>query len=249
MKAIIIDDEKKARILLSTILEENCKEITNVLTAQDLLSGIDIIKNEKPDIVFLDIEMPENSGLEILEFLDPNTINFEIIFTTAYSEYAVQAFELSAIDYLLKPLRPSKVISAVQKVIDQKSSSKNNKKIEALKESLATQNFKKIALPVSDGIKFVNFKDIIFFQADGMYTTVTTIDDEKILISKPLRHFTDLLKDVSYFYKTHRSYLINLNFIKKYVKSDGGYILMTNDVSVSISKDKREMFLQLVANM
>ena len=249
MKAIIIDDEPKARNLLRILVEENCPKITEIFEAGDLLTGVKIIKEETPSIVFLDIEMPEHSGLEILNFIEKDVVNFEIIFTTAYSEYAIQAFQLSAIDYLLKPVRPNQVKVAVDKAIDFLGKSKLNTKLEELKQSLSNNNFDKIGLPVNDGIKFVDFKDIIMLTADGMYTSVTTCEDANLLISKPLKHFVDLLSNISIFYRPHRSHLINLKHIKKYVKSDGGYIVMQNDKSVSISKEKREEFLQIVTSI
>jgi two-component system LytT family response regulator len=249
MKAIIIDDEPKARNLLRILVEENCPKITQIFEAGDLLSGVAIIKEEVPSIVFLDIEMPEHSGLEILNFIEKNVVSFEIIFTTAYSEYAIQAFQLSAIDYLLKPVRPNQVKEAVEKAINFLSKSEINTKLIELKQSLSSNSFEKIGLPVTDGIKFVNFKDIIMFTADGMYTSITTIEDIDLCISKPLKHFVEILQKIPLFYRPHRSHLINLKHIKKYVKSDGGYIIMDNDKTVSISKEKKEEFLQIVSGI
>lgn len=249
MKAIIIDDERKARSVLKILIEENCPKITEIFEAQDLLSGVELIKQEQPNIVFLDIEMPEHSGLEILNFIEKEDFNLEIIFTTAYSEYAIQAFQLAAIDYLLKPARPTQVKEAVDKAIKLIGSSQINMRLDELKKSLASSNFNKIGLPFSDGIKFVNFNDIIVLEADGMYTKITTSVTTEILVSKPLKHFVDLLKSQSEFYKPHRSFLINLNYIKEYIKKDGGYIVMDNDKSVSISKDKKEEFLTIVSNL
>ena len=249
MKAIIIDDEPKARNLLRILVEENCPKITEIFEAGDLLSGVDVIKNEAPNIVFLDIEMPEHSGLEILNFIERDVINFEIIFTTAYSEYAIQAFQLSAIDYLLKPVRPSQVKEAVDKAITLLGKTQISDKLEELKTSLSSSNFKKIGLPVADGIKFVAFDSIILMEADGMYTKISLDDEPDILISKPLKHFVELLQNIPVFYKPHRSYLVNLKFIKQYVKSDGGYILMDNGKAVSVSKEKRDEFLEIVSSI
>lgn len=249
MKAVIIDDEKKARVLLRTLLEENCPEITQIKEGNDLISGVEIIKEMQPDIVFLDIEMPEHSGLEILDFFDEQEIEFEIIFTTAYRKYAVQAFELSAVDYLLKPLRPSSVTNAVKKVIASRGKSNINKKLEELKNSLRKSSFKKIALPISNGIQFVNFEEIIMLEADSMYTRITTISYPEILVSKPLKHFSSLLENIEHFYRPHRSYLINLKFINQYIKGNGGYILMENNKKVAISQDKKEEFLELVSQL
>jgi len=250
MKAIIIDDEKKARNLLRILVEENCPKITTIYEAENLLDGVDIIKKEEPSIVFLDIEMPQHSGLEILNFIEKDVTNFEIIFTTAYSEYAIQAFQLSAIDYLLKPVRPNQVKEAVAKAVAIMGKSAINEKLEALKDCFAKKTFQKIALPLgSSSIKFMNFHDIIVMQADGMYTQVHTVTGEMLLITKPLKHFVELLENQATFYRPHRSYLINLSFIKEYIKTDGGYILMDNDLSVSISREKKEEFLTLVTSL
>ncbi|WP_291867237.1 LytTR family DNA-binding domain-containing protein [Maribacter sp.] len=249
MKAIIIDDEPKARNLLKVLLEENCLEIKQIFTASNLLDGVELIQREMPQLVFLDIEMPEHSGLEILDFIDKDKINFEIIFTTAYGEYALKAFELAAVDYLLKPLRAAQLKKAVEKCIALVGKSQLNLRLKELKESLSLDEFKKIGLPVADGIKFVELKNIIVFEADGMYTSITTIDKSKILISKPIKYFADLLINIPCFYKPHRSFMINLRFIKQYVKSDGGYIILDNDKTVSISKEKREEFLKIVSSI
>lgn len=249
MKAIIIDDEPKARKLLEVLIKENCPKINTVFSAEDLLSGVEIIKKEQPEMVFLDIEMPEHSGLEIFDFIDKTAYNFEIIFTTAYSEYAIQAFNLSAIDYLLKPLRADKLKEVVDKAISFLGNSQINKRLAELKLSLQNSNFKKIGLPNADGIKFVNFNEIITLEADGMYTKVSTQKDGVILVSKPLKFFVETLQKIKIFYRPHRSYLINLSFIKEYIKKDGGYIVMENNKSVSISKDKKEEFLTIVKNI
>ncbi|WP_225035034.1 LytR/AlgR family response regulator transcription factor [Winogradskyella sp. SM1960] len=249
MNVVIIDDEPKARKLLEILIRENCSKITSIFTAEDLISGVDIIKREKPQIVFLDIEMPEHSGLEIFDFIDSASSNFEIIFTTAYSEYAIKAFELSAVDYLLKPLRVDKLVDAIEKAIANIGKSHINLKLEELQKSLKSSNFKKIALPIEGGIKFVNFEDVILFKADGMYTSVHIQNASELLISKPLKHFEELLEAIPTFYRPHRSYLINLKYIHEYSKRDGGYIVMDNGETVSVSKDKKEEFLTIVQHI
>lgn len=249
MKALIIDDEKKARQVLKLLIEENCPKITEIFEADNLLLGVELIKQKTPNIVFLDIEMPEHSGLEILNFIEKEVYNFEIIFTTAYSEYAIQAFQLSAIDYLLKPVRPNQVKEAVDKAITLLGNSEINKRLAELKEGLQNSNFKKIGLPYTDGIKFVNFSDILCLEADGMYTKVSTLNDGEILVSKPLKFFVEALQKINTFYRPHRSYLINLAYIKEYIRKDGGYILMENDKTISISREKKDEFLTIVQNI
>lgn len=249
MKVVIIDDEKKARNVLETLIIENCVSITEIHQAEDLLSGVQLIQEVQPQIVFLDIEMPEFSGLEILNFIDKTECNFEIIFVTAYSQYAVQAFQLSAVDYLLKPARPTQLKEAVEKAIAQLDKSQISTKLDELKQNLTSTNFKKVGLPYADGIKFVNFENIIMLEADGMYTKVSLLKDNAILVSKPLKYFVDILQTTPTFYKPHRSFLINLIHIKEYVKKDGGYIIMENDKTVSVSKDKKDEFLTIVQNI
>ncbi|AUC13898.1 DNA-binding response regulator [Tenacibaculum sp. SZ-18] len=245
MKVLIIDDEKRARNVLRILIEENCPKITEICEADNLLTGIELIKQEEPRIVFLDIEMPEHSGLELLNFIEKDSYNFEIIFTTAYSEYAVQAFQLSAIDYLLKPVRPNQVKDAIDRVLNFVGDSQINIRLKELKSSLEKSNFKKIGLPNANGIKFVEVDKIIMFEADGMYTRVSTTEGN-IFVSKPLKYFVEALLNIKVFYKPHRSYLVNLTYLREYVKKDGGYIVMENNKCVSISKDKRDEFLAIV---
>ncbi len=249
MKAIIIDDEAKARSVLKTLITEECLKINQLEEADDLISGVEKIKDFKPDIVFLDIEMPEHSGLEILNFFEEATVDFNIIFTTAYNHYAIDAFKLNAIDYLLKPIDSEELKEAVAKAIQYQGTRKIDKRLEELRKSLKDNNFSKIGLPVADGIKFIDFKDIIMLEADAMYTKISTSTNNELIISKPLKYFVELLSKQSIFYKPHRSYLINLSFIKEYIRKDGGYILMDNDKTVSISNEKKDEFLAIVQSI
>ena len=249
MKVIIVDDEPKARNLLKVLLEENCPKIQEIHMAASLMECVDLLKTVQPKIVFLDIAMPKHSGLELLDFIEPKEVTFEIVFTTAYNQYALQAFELSAVDYLLKPLRASQVVKAVEKCLALIGNSQIEEKLQELKRSLTLDEFKKIGLPVASGIQFVELKDIICFEGEGMYTKIATVQEPELLISKPIKYFADLLQEVPYFYKPHRSYLVNLRFIKQYVKSDGGYIVLDNGKTVSVSKEKKNEFLKIVSSI
>ena len=248
MKAVIIDDEERARRLLKVLVEDNCPQITEIFQANDLPEGVRLINQENPDIVFLDIEMPGYSGIQLLDFFTPSQINFEIIFTTAYSNYAIKAFELNAVDYLLKPLRDEQLKNAVEKAITQRGKSQVSERLEELKNTLQVSKVKKIGLPVSNGILFVKLDELILMEADRMYTKVFTTSDDEILVSKPLKFFMDMLEGISEFYKPHRSFLINLKYIRQYVNQDGGYIVMDNDKRVSISRDKKDEFLEVLQN-
>jgi two-component system LytT family response regulator len=249
MKALIIDDEPKARKLLTILLTDHCPEITEISEAPNLPQGVKAIHQIKPDIVFLDVEMPEYSGLELLDFIDAEQFNFEIIFTTAYAEYAIRAFELSAIDYLLKPLRPDKLKEAVKKVVNSINKNHLNRRIDALRDNFQKNQFNKIAIPNSDGILFINTGEIISIEAQGAYSKVATENDGEILVSKPMSHFAKLLSEEDLFFKPHRSFLINLKFVKQLVKKDGGYIVMENEQIISISKENKDTLIAVMGNL
>ena len=249
MNALIIDDESKARSLLTTILRDYNTDVTTILEASTLLEGVEIIKNNTIDILFLDIEMPQHSGLELFDFVPVENVNFEIIFTTAYSEYAIKAFEFSAIDYLLKPLRPNKVKEALEKASRLINQNQLQQRLLELKNSLSSEKFSKIALPVEDGVLFVKLDEIYALEADGMYTNFHLSQNRKILISKPMKYFSDLLENKELFYKPHRSHLVNLKFLQKVVKKDGTYIEMENDMCIPVSKEKREELINLLKDL
>lgn len=249
MKAIIIDDERKAQNLMEALLQQNCSEVNSILKASNLLEGIQIIKETQPDIVFLDIDMPQHSGLEILDFFDNQPIDFQIIFVTAYNQYAVEAFKLSAIDYLLKPVDVQELITAVNKaqhIIENKSI---NNQISDLKQAFKQLAINKVALEIPKGIIFAAEDDILYFEADGMYTKVHLLNNRTELICKPLKHFVSQLESKVSFYKPHRSYLINLKHINELSKKDGFHLIMENNKSIPVSKDKKEEFMQIIAEV
>ena len=249
MKVEIIDDENKARRLISTLLTENYPEITLQLEASDLESGVSLIKEHKPDVVFLDIEMPKHSGLQIVDFFEPNEINFQIIFITAYNEYALQAFKLSAIDYILKPVDILELKGAVEKAKKNIESKSINNRLDDLKRVFQQLSLNKMVLEIPKGILFVSHDDIVLFEADGMYTKVYMKNNESQLICKPMKHFVDQLQDKPIFYKPHRSYLVNLKYIKELSKKDGFHLIMENNKTIPIAKEKKDEFMQLVQDL
>ncbi|MCP4439413.1 MAG: response regulator transcription factor [Aureispira sp.] len=251
MNAIIIDDENKARRVLKALLEEYCPTVTVVAMAANVPDGVKAINQHQPDLVFLDIEMPQYNGFQLLEFFDKG--DFGIVFTTAYSEYAIQAFRISAIDYLLKPIQISQLIDAVEKAAEQIKQPKkqNAQRLEALKTNLAPNNgsLGRIALPISNGLYFANMEDIIFLEADSSYTYVHLINEsQKLIISKLLKDLEKLLPE-NKFVRIHRKYLINVDHIKQYLKSDGGYVIMANNHQLTISRHKRDNLLQAFENL
>lgn len=247
LKAIIIDDEIRAVKMLEAILGDTCAEDVNVCaTCQDLPEGVKAIKKHKPDIVFLDIEMPGYSGLQILDFFNEDEIDFEIVFTTAYNEFALQAFKLSAIDYLLKPIQPELIREAVNRVISKYNKTENILKFSALKQNLDVENTKKIAVAIGQSIKFIDIDTIVFIKAEGAYSELVLKDESKILVSKNLKHFEDVLTISKNFIRVHKSYMINTQYVSEYVKSDGGYLILKEKYEVNITHDKVERLLQVL---
>ncbi len=249
MKVIIIDDENKARRLISTLLTENCSDITLQLEANDLETGVALIKEHHPDIVFLDIEMPKHSGLQIVDFFEPHEMNFQIIFVTAYNDYAIQAFKLSAVDYILKPVDVLELKSAIEKAKKNIESKSINNRLDDLKRVFQQLSLNKMVLEVPKGILFVSHDDIILFEADGMYTKVYMKNNESQLICKPMKHFVDQLEGKPIFYKPHRSFLVNLKYIKELSKKDGFHLIMENNKTIPIAKEKKDEFLQIIQDL
>jgi two-component system LytT family response regulator len=246
MKAIIIDDEKRARRILKTLIEEECPKILTIFDAENLLEGVAIIKAEQPDVVFLDIEMPNHSGLQILEFFKNDTINFQIIFTTAYGHYAIDAFKLSAVDYLLKPIDIDELKTAINKASDSLEENFIKEKLLNLERIFQQLALNKIALEVPKGIRFVSHEDILFFEADGVYTKVFLQNGKTELICKTLKHFTEQLSNKPLFYKPHRSYLINLKYMTEITKKDGLQVIMSNNKSIPIARDRKDQFMDII---
>lgn len=249
MKAVIIDDENKARKLIRAIIEEEFKNQFTVYDAEDLVSGCELIKEVSPDIVLLDIEMPNHSGLQIAEFLEPKDMNFQLVFITAYNEYAIQAFKLSAVDYLLKPIDITEFKNAIQKAKENIEKGNIDTKIADLKKVFQQLTLNKTVLEVPKGVMFVSHDDIIAFEADGMYTKVYMKDNSTQLICKPLKHFVEQLDAKPIFYKPHRSYLINLKYMKELSKKDGYHIVMENNKTIPVAKEKKDEFMALVQSL
>lgn len=245
MNFLIVDDERSARALLHTFLTEHFTHCTTH-EAANLKTAVTILKNTAIDVVFLDIEMPEENGLEILKYFEPSQIQFEIIFTTAYHQFAIDAFKLNAVDYLLKPIDEDELIKATQKALEQRNQQRLGAKIENLKTALQQLSVSKIALEVPKGILFMELEDIIYFEADGMYTNVHLQNKETKLVCKPLKFFTEQLESKPMFFKCHRSYLINLHYVKELVKNEGDYLILQNQTHIPIAKSKKEQLLTVI---
>jgi len=240
-KAIVIDDEKRARTLLKGMIDVLSLDVQVVELCEDLPDGVKAIRKHKPDLIFLDIEMPGHSGLELLDFFDEQEINFSIIFTTAYNQYAVQAFKLSAIDYLLKPIAVNELEDTIQRF---KQKKQDLSSFSMLKENLFQSTLSKIAISTVNAIKFIETNSILFMKADGAYTQIYLQDDTVITSSKSLKYYEDVLEYMPNFMRCHKSYLINLNFVTEYIKSNGGYLILHAKYEVALSSEKSEELLK-----
>lgn len=242
-KVIIIDDELRARNLLNGLIREYCPDLTVVDLCEDLPSGVKSIRKHKPDLVLLDIEMPGYSGLELLDFFDENDIDFSVIFTTAYSEFAIQAFKLSAIDYLLKPIEPSDLEQAVDRFKRQhQQRAQNWSQLMALK----TGSYDKIGVPTSNGFRFVDLHDITYLKAQNSYTELFMQSGEKILLCRTLKNFDEMLAANSFFLRCHKSYIINVHHTQEFTRSNGGFIIMKDQTEIPISQDKQQELLEKI---
>ena len=247
MKIIIIDDEINARKLLENLVSDVI-DSAEIFQAKDLKEGVELIKNQQPDLVFLDVEMPNEQGVEIYKYFEKEPMTFSLVFTTAYSQYALKAFELNASDYLLKPIRPSKIREVIQRVSEDKKRENVYQKLEDLNQTLINQSLNKVGMPVKDGIEFVNVDDIVHIKGEGMYTSIYTSENKDYLISKPLKFFEYITENYPLFYRAHRSHIINLKYLKQYVRKDGNYVVLENENIVPVSKERREEFLQKIAS-
>ena len=241
LRAVIVDDEPKSLENLKIICEEFISNISVIRLCRNVHDAMIAIKEHKPDIVFLDIQMQHETGFDLLAKMED--IDFEIIFVTAYSEFAIKAFKFSAIDYLLKPIDIEELRTAVAKV-QQKRLGKTSRRLKILQDNLfdATVDTSKIALPSADGLVFIKTNDILYCEASSNYTIFYTAENKKYIVSRTLKEYEELLSDHNFF-RIHHSYLVNLKVIKKYVKGDGGYVILTNDVTLDVSKRKRVDFL------
>jgi two-component system LytT family response regulator len=246
IKVLIIDDEERAQRVLKNLITTFFSDLEIVAICANVPDAVLQINKLQPDVVFCDIDMPQYSGLELLSFF--KEVNFELIFATAHSEYAIQAFEMSAIDYLLKPIELDKLEAAIEKLRQKIETSTMYERLQVLKSNLTENVIHNIALPVTDGLIFIEIKKIVLVEADGAYTKVWQVDAKPILISKSIKFFEKLTQNHLQFYKVHRSSIVNINYIQKYSKREG-YLTLLNGISTKIAREKKKDFEEHISSV
>lgn len=246
IRIVIIDDEQDAINSIELIINEYCSNAEVVGTASSASEGRNVILSKKPDLIFLDIEMPRGNGFDLLEMLPER--NFEIVFITAYNNFAIKAFKYSAIDYILKPIDIDEFVQAVDKAEKRINSSqprdpKDISKYDVLLENIQSSHPTKIMVPTSEGQIYLEIERILRIEAEGSYSTLFLKDKNKIMVSKNLKEFENMLSNNDFF-RPHNSHLINLEHVKKYVLKDGGYIEMVDEMIVPISRRRKDSFIE-----
>ncbi|HRS53766.1 MAG TPA: LytTR family DNA-binding domain-containing protein [Bacteroidales bacterium] len=245
--AIIVDDEQKSLDTLKNLIGKYCEDIQVIGTAKNVKEAISTIQNTDPKLVFLDISLPDGDGFEVLE--KTKTKKYEVIFTTAYNQYAVKAFEMSALHYFIKPIDDNDLISAVEryKKLREQGEITNTERIDIFKEIIKKRP-ERIILPTMEGFSVINIDEIIRCEADNNYTLFHLTNNRKILVSKTLSNFEKMLSDLN-FCRVHSKHLVNLNFVKQYVKGRGGYLMLTDGTHINVSEAKKSEFIKKLKNV
>jgi two-component system LytT family response regulator len=247
MKAILIDDERNALEMLEWMLQKNCPEVEVIAMCDSPLEGLEKIKALKPDVIFLDIEMPQLNGFDLLDRLGKH--ESDVIFTTAYNQFAIKAFKVCALDYLLKPIDPEDLKAAVQKASGKKNKV-SQEQLDLLLSYMKPEKpkSKRIALTASDHLIFVETEKIIYCESDSNYTIFFLTDGQKIIVSKTLKDVEEILEG-SDFFRIHASYLINMKHVSKFTRGDGGYVVMSNNQHITVSRKKKDEFFEMFSKI
>jgi two-component system LytT family response regulator len=243
MRAILVDDEPDGIRTLQKMLEIHCPHVTIEATCPNATMAKQQIRDIQPDVVFLDIQMPGQSGLELLTEL--STKNFEVIFVTAHNEYMLQALQYSAADYLLKPVDEDRLIEAVQRVEKRLEAGKKEERTEALLHNLSktgSPSEMRLCLPTLKGFIISKLENIIYCEAERSYTVFHLEGNKTVTVSKPLLDYDNLLQDTSFF-RVHKSFLINLLHVKEYQRGEGGLVIMSDNAEIEVSRRKKDQFL------
>jgi len=248
IKILIVEDEKPIRETLQEIIQNNCPDISIVGTAENIESACRQIIQTTPDLVLLDVNLPDGTCFELIQQLEH--IHFKIIFITAFEEYAIQAIKLSALDYLVKPVDPIELSNAINKARDLIEKDNDKLKLSALLSNInqISDKNKKIILKTADSIFLIDIQDIIRCESDGSYTKFFINDGRKIMISKVLKDYEELLQNCG-FARVHKSHIINLNYIERFDKHDGGSIILKDKSNIPVSTRKREQLIKVFEDL
>jgi two-component system, LytTR family, response regulator len=249
IKSVIVDDESKSREVLYELLKKYCIDVVIVGEAATCKEAKQVIEETKPQLVFLDIQMPDGTGFNVLEDID--SPSFDVIFVTAYDQYAIKAFKHSAIDYLLKPVNPEDLMLSVERYKQRTFSNDINKRLDILMQNLHSDEntrTKKIVLSTSEGYHVVNPDDIIRCQSDSYYTNFHFIDSKRIMVSKTLKEFDEMLSEFG-FVRCHKSHLVNVKHVKSFLRADGGYIIMVDGEQIPVSRRKRDYIVEILSSL
>jgi len=248
MNAILIDDESSNLENLRTLLQKHCPQVTILAVAKNVADAVQAIEKQRPQLVFLDIQMGKQTGFDVLKLLP--TRNFEVIFVTAYDQYGIQAVKFAALDYLLKPIDIEELIAAVNKAENKLSTQMRTSQLDFLVQQLKKPEaiVTKIALQMQTEIRYVALSEIIRCEADNTYTHFLLSTDEKILVSKSLKEYADLLRPNG-FLRTHQSHLVNPKYVKSWLKEDGGILLLFNGEKIPISKPNKDNVKQALQHI
>lgn len=245
LKAILIDDEESNLSALKEKLIKHCPQVQIIACCENAQQGIDAINALQPDVVFLDIEMPVMNGFIMLQQLSNR--NFELIFVTAYDHYAIKAIRYSALDYLVKPIEIEDLKVAVERAAEKRNHSQPNQQLELLLENLLPKKtqYRRIAIPTLEGLQFIKVEEIIYLEASINYTHIFLMDSHKYTVCRTLKDFEDMLPAEN-FLRIHNSYVINKNFVEKYIRGDGGQVVMSNGSMLDVAKRKKHEFLKAI---
>ena len=245
IQAMLIDDEVHSLDALHILLSEYCPQVEVVAMCRSGSEALGKIHELNPELLFLDIEMPNMTGFELLSRVPGH--EFDVIFTTAYNQYAIDAIRIKAMDYLLKPVDEEELVFAVQRAEERIKERIQSKQIDVLLTNIhgVSNEFQKLAIPTQEGLHFINIRDICYCSGDGNYTNIVTSTGEKYLISKTLKGTEEMLSHPSFF-RTHQSYLVNLHYIKQYIRGSGGYLVLQDGTTIQVARSRKEALMKVI---
>lgn len=245
IKTVIIEDERKSLLTLMTLLERYCPEVEVVGSGNNVEEGFRVLNELKPELVFLDISMPDGDAFDLLGRI--GIVDFEIVFVTAYNDFALKAFDFSALHYLLKPINYLDLQVAVRRFKKIRHASNIKPRLEILNQSLKNQ-FEKISLPTNDGLIIIEIKEIIRIEASHNYSIFYLTSGQNLIVTKSSNHFEEILRDLNFF-RIHNTHLINLQYVKKYIRGQGGSVILSDGTQLSISRSRKADFLESLRNL